>query len=119
MDNKTLLEEVSKLRKALDDIESRLAAGNVPLPAVEDFKMAVDHIRITLWAMLTTPKEQEFEVSAVIAKFRLKRAEDICKQVSIDIDSNDLTIDSPELQQFYTVLKNLYGRLDRFLRSGM
>jgi hypothetical protein len=119
MDNKTLFEEVTKLRKALENIESRLSAGEVPMPAVEDFKMAVDHIRTTLWAMLTTPKEQEFEVSGVIAKFRLKRAEDICKQVSMDIDANDLTIESPELHHFFTVLRNLYGRLDRFLRSGM
>lgn len=113
-----MVEQIQQLKKALEEIEKRLEGSDVPQAVLEDFKMAVDHTRMTVWALLSTPKGDQYEVASAIARFRIKRTVDMCRQIVADIDTNEVTIDSPELKDFHTHLKGTLERVDRLYLTG-
>lgn len=119
MSKEQITEQVQKLRKALEELEKRLADARVPFNVLEEFKMAVDHIRMTVWAMLSTEASKHYEMRSSIAVFRLKRMLEMSKQLILDIEANDVTIDSPELQQCHGALKRVVERIDRLYKSGV
>jgi len=118
MDKEKIVEQVQQLKRALVEIEERLSASEVPVAVLEDFKMAVDHTRMTVWALLSSNPAAQYEVSEQIARFRVKRANEMFKHIRSDIDTNELTIDSPELQEFYAALKETVERVERLYKSG-
>ena len=118
MNKEKIVEQVQQLKQALVEIEKRLSASDVPAAVLEDFKMAVDHTRMTVWALLSANPTAQYEVSEQIARFRAKRAAEMFKHIRSDIDTNELTIDSPELQEFYAALKETVERVERFYKSG-
>lgn len=119
MDTQAMIEQVRKLKTALEALEKRLTAAEVPLPVLEDFKMAIDHTRMTTWAILTAPQSNDGDLSAAIVRSRLKRAMEMARQIVLDINAGELTIDSPELQQCHTTLRDTLGRIERLYRSGL
>lgn len=119
MSNEKLVEQVRQLKAALEEIEKRLAGGGVPVAVLEDFKMAVDHTRMTVWAILSSAQSDQYEVTSQVARFRLKRGVEMFRAVIADIDTNEITVDSPELQQFSVVLKDTLARIERLYKSGV
>ncbi len=117
MGSEALMEKVRQLKKALEEIERRLAAGELPSSALaeqvkqlkqtfadlenevpsgdfprallEDFQSAVDHVRMTVWAVLAAPQTDPSELSATVIRTRMNRTEDMCCQIAQDIDSHD------------------------------
>ncbi len=118
MDKEKIVEQVQQLKQALVEIEQRLSASEVPVAVLEDFKMAVDHTRMTVWALLSSNPSAQYEVSEQLARFRVKRANEMFKHIRSDIDTSELTIDSPELQEFYGALKETAERVERLYKSG-
>lgn len=119
MSNEKLVEQVRQLKTALEEIEKRLGGGDVPVAVLEDFKMAVDHTRMTVWALLSAADTDQYEIASQVARFRLKRGVDMFRAVIADIDTNEITVDSPELQQFFAVLKDVLARIERLYKSGV
>jgi len=117
MDKSKVVEQVQQLKQALIEIEGRLAEADVPLAVLEDFKMAVDHTRLSVWAIMSAQTDQ-YELASQIARFRVKRAIDMFQHIRSDIDTNELTIDAPELQEFFNSLKIMLERVERFYQSG-
>ena len=119
MSSEKLVEQVHQLKAALEEIEKKLVGGGeVPVAVLEDFKMAVDHTRMTVWALLSAETDQ-YEITSQVARFRLKRGVDMFRAVIADIDTNEITVDFPELQQFYTILKDVLARIERLYKSGV
>lgn len=118
MDLEKVIEQIELLKKALEEIEKRLGQSEVPRAVLEDFKMAVDHTRMTVWALLSSADADEYEVASQIVRFRVKRAAEMFKCIRSDIDTSELTVDAPELQEFYSELKSTLDRLERLFQSG-
>lgn len=119
MKQEKLVDQIRQLKRALEEIEKRLTEGTVPFPVLEDFKAAIDHIRMTVWAILSTPQANQYELASSIVRFRLKRSTQMCQQIVMDINSSEITVDSPELQEFHAALKNTLERIDRLYQSGL
>ena len=81
--------------------------------------MAVDHTRMTVWALISSAQADQYEISASIVRFRIKRTVEMCRQIVMDIDTNEITIDSPELQEFFTALKGTVERIERLYKTGV
>jgi DNA repair ATPase RecN len=147
MGSEALMEKVRQLKKALEEIERRLAAGELPRGALaeqvkqlkqtfedfqnelpkgefprallEEFQTAVDHVRMTVWALLSAPQTDPSELSATVIRARMNRTEDMCRQIAQDIDSHDLSIESLELKQLHATLRSTLSRIDRLYKSGL
>jgi hypothetical protein len=84
---------------------------------LEDFKSAIDHIRLTLWGVLQASGSGRYEAAATIIRFRMRRAEDICQQIVSNIDAQDITVESPELKQLHGTLTATVNRIGQLYRT--
>ena len=113
MSQEKLVEQVQQLRNALGEIEKPLAGGDVPLAVLEDFKMAIDHTRMTLWAIFSTPQTDPYEATATIVRLRQKRTVEMCRQIILDINSSEITVESSELKPLHAALQDTLDRIER------
>jgi len=118
MSQEHLLEQVHRLKAELEEVESRLKQNDIPVPVLEDFKSAIDHIRLTLWGILQSSGAERYEAAATIIRFRIRRADDICTQIVADIDSLEITVDSPELKSLHDTLSGTLNRINHLYKTG-
>jgi hypothetical protein len=111
-----LNERVAKLKAALETIEREVVAGAPTRETLEDFKLAVDHVRISVWAILTEAHAGGHQ--AVVARFRVKRVKEMCRHLIHDMDAGLIPATDPELGHFRAVLENTVGRLARLQQTG-
>jgi hypothetical protein len=105
---------VKALASELDRIQKQLEEVEIPVEVLADFKTTVDHARLTLWGMLSKP---EGDLRKGVALFRIRRIEEMCRQVGIDIEARDITAEIPALQELHAVLKDTLGRVSSLLKG--
>jgi hypothetical protein len=79
----TLLEQVAILNSTLKAIEVRLARGQVPVEGLEDFKSALDDMRLRLWGLLSAAGGDDYR--GFQERFRIRRASEMCRGLSGDL----------------------------------
>jgi hypothetical protein len=117
MHQRALAEQVQLLRAQLEEIDKRLQRDPVPIAVLEDLKGAVDHLRGTLWAVLSDDRPDA--VTSKLITYRLIRAAEICRQIQLDIEASEIDINSPELPKLRDALQLTMERVERLYRSGM
>ena len=118
MQESALSAQIQQLRQELDELEAKLRGQSTPLALLEDLKASVDQIRTTLWAAITAGGDV-YAINAVIVKTRMNRARDMCRQIMLDIDASEITVDTPELGPFWDALTATQERVKRLHSSGM
>jgi len=113
-----LLEQVHSLKAELEEVESRLKENDIPVPVLEDFKEAIDHIRLTLLGISHSSGEDKYEAAAAIIRSRIQRTGDLCKQLISDIEAHEVTTESPELKQLHDILAATVTRIHQLYKSG-
>jgi hypothetical protein len=114
---KPLGQRLYEVRGALEEIEKELAAGGMEQDDLEDFKTIIDHVRLTIWAIMTAGWSDEYQgldtliTRRIIARFRLHRGEDICRGALSDIEAGVIPADSPDLEQFCSTLRETTERV--------
>ncbi len=108
----TLLE----LKTTLEDIEHELAVGDVSRDILEDFKMAVDHVRLTTWAVLT--QKQPDASRAMIAHFRLSRIAEMCRLVVGDVQDGVVTTRTAEVETFRAAAREALECVEEYVKPG-
>src|SRR3954466_1235118 len=79
----TLLEQVAILNATLKAIESRLARGQAPVEGLEDFKSALDDMRLRLWGLLSAAGGDDYR--GFQERFRIRRATEMCRGLGGDL----------------------------------
>lgn len=87
-------DELAQMRRILQDLESRLEAGEVPPDGMPEFKSTVDEIRLRVWALLTAAGAEAPRATA--ERFRLRRAAEFCRALTQDLAAGHLGSDYPE-----------------------
>ncbi len=118
MSQDQLLEQVHRLKGELVEVESQLRENDIPLSVLEDFKAAIDHIRLTVWGILQASGSGRYEAAAALIRFRLRRADAICQQIVSDIDSQYITVESAELKTLRETLTGTVNRINQLYRKG-
>jgi len=112
----SLAEQVRLLKTQLEQIDKKLRSEPLPIAALEDLKGAVDQLRSTLWALMSDDSADA--VTSKLITFRLIRAAEICRQLQLDIDAYEVSIDSPQLPKLREALRLTTERVERLYRSG-
>lgn len=104
-------DELARMRIILQDLESRLEAGEVPPESLPEFKSTVDEIRLRVWALLTaagaeTPRE-------TAERFRLRRAAEFCRALTQDLAAGHMGADHPEWPEVQQSAAQLSAAIDR------
>ncbi len=92
---------IRTLKEGLESIEHEIQDQVPDRDSLEDFKSAIDHVRISVWAILTNGGASATG-RTVVATFRLKRATEICDQIISDLEAGAVQKESPELERFAT-----------------
>ncbi len=104
---------------ALEEIERELVAGGLAREGLEHFKMAVDHVRLSVWALLSAGQldgaSDPSETERVIARYRLNRVEGICRKILMDIENGVIPSDSHELEQFRSTVQDTIEQVARLI----
>ncbi|MGO9211193.1 MAG: hypothetical protein ACLPXM_20055 [Terriglobales bacterium] len=115
----TVIEQVQQLRAQLEEIDKRPQGAPLPMAVLEDLKGAVDHLRTTLWAAMSANTDDPDALASKVASLRLQRAAEICRQIRLDIDANQVDINSAELPKLREALHLTVNRVERLYKSGM
>ncbi|HXE76172.1 MAG TPA: hypothetical protein VNN18_11155 [Candidatus Xenobia bacterium] len=121
MARSALLEEIRQLKSSLEELERRLsevAEGDLPTPVLEDFKKSVDHVRLTLWVIISAMHGKKEEMASTVARFRVRRTKDLCQQLVADINAGKTTSRTPELPMLLSTLKETHERVQRLLSTS-
>lgn len=121
MARSALLEEIRQLKSSLEELEKRLsevAEGDLPAPVLEDFKKSVDHVRLTLWVIISAMHGKKEEMASTVARFRVRRTKDLCQQLVADINGGKTTARTPELPMLQSTLKETHERVQRLLSTS-
>ena len=115
--SKPLGQRLFEVKSALEEIEKELGEGSMASEDLEDFKGVVDHVRLSVWALMTAGWSDEYagldtpRAKQVIARFRLQRANDMCRSALADLEAGAIPADSEELGQFRTTIGEISGWL--------
>lgn len=79
----SLIEQAGLLNSTLTAIEGRLAGGQLPVEGLEDFKSALDDMRLRLWGLLSSAGDDDYK--GFQERFRIRRATEMCRGLSGDL----------------------------------
>jgi len=88
-------EQVATLSAMLHSLEIQVAQGNLATPGLEEFKSALDDLRIRAWGLLTATNSDD--PHGFQERFRTLRGTEMCRALSTDLRTGKLSGRQPEL----------------------
>ncbi|HEV7366619.1 MAG TPA: hypothetical protein VGN76_12305 [Gemmatimonadales bacterium] len=79
---------IATLNSTLQNVEARLAGNHEPVEGLEDFKSALDDMRLRLWGLLSAAGADDFK--GFQERFRIRRATEMCHGLSGDLGTGSL-----------------------------
>ena len=79
---------IATLNSTLQNVEARLAGNHEPVEGLEDFKSALDDMRLRLWGLLSAAGADDFK--GFQERFRIRRATEMCRGLSGDLGTGAL-----------------------------
>jgi hypothetical protein len=107
---------IRTIRATVQAIEDKLRRGDLPQEGLADFKAAIDDARLRLWAVISVGGSSDPE--ALLLRFRLRRASEICRNVIADLDAGTLGQQQRELLELRETAREMLGRLDASIRGA-
>jgi hypothetical protein len=104
------------MRDLVRDLEQRVTNGEVPPEGLDTFKAAIDDIRLRLWALLVSAHDPE-DRRGSIQRFRLRRAIDVCRGASKDLEAAQIELPAQTLVELRTVADKLAAQVEEKLGS--
>jgi hypothetical protein len=103
-------------------LEALVKSGELDARVLSEFRNAVDHIRSTTWAVqkwLGLNSESggdPFSVLPIMSAERVKRGIQIANDLSLDLQTVDVGIETPGITELFDAIDNLRRRLAVLLK---
>jgi hypothetical protein len=107
----TLIDQVALLNSTLTTIEGRLARGPAPIDGLEDFKSALDDMRLRLWGLLSAAGSDDYR--AFQERFRIRRATEMCRGLGGDLRAGGVSGRHAELPGLQAASAELANSIDQ------
>jgi hypothetical protein len=100
----------------LAELEQLVRSGDVDPRVLQDFRNAVDLIRGTAWAVqqwvgLKEEAGDPYSLLPVLAAQRVKRATQLARDLTVDLESVEIDYDTPGLKALFDAVNRLQERL--------
>jgi len=118
MSQEKLLQQVQLLKAELGEAEARLQQTDLPVAVLDEFKSALDHMRLTLLGVSHSSGEDKYEAAAAILRSRMQHVVETCKRIVSDIDAREITVESRELKELHDALSATVLRINQLYRTG-
>jgi hypothetical protein len=124
-ENEAMPSSSSRLEAAtaeLHQLEELVKSGDLDARVLSEFRNAVDHIRSTTWAvqkwvgLSNQSGGDPFSVLPIMSAERVKRATQICGDLSLDLQTVDVGIETPGIVELFNAVDDLHRRLATLLK---
>lgn len=108
----------------LQKLEQAVVSGDCAPRVLAEFRGAVDSIRQTAWAVQQWTELQQqhrdpYSVLGILAEERVRRATQLTKDLTIDLESLELELDTPGLDKLFQAIRGLHERLAPLFRKNV
>jgi hypothetical protein len=115
-DRRSVSERLKAATDELQKLEELVISGDCAPRVLGDFRNAVDSIRQTAWAVqqwteLQQQRRDPYAVLSLLSEERVRRAAQLAKDLTIDLESLELGLETEGLQKLFEAIKGLYERL--------
>lgn len=103
---------IASLKSDLEAIEAEFGRSSADQAALQELKSTVDNIRLSVWAVLTAAQaDDKTAARQVVAKFRIRRATELARNVLLDVRNEALPTNAPELGTFTATMDRVVTQL--------
>ena len=123
-DRRPVGERLKAATEELQKLEQLVISGDCAPRVLCDFRDAVDSIRQTAWAVQQWSELQQqhrdpYRVLDLLSKERVRRATQITKDLTTDLESLELGLDTPGLEKLSQAVNRLHERLAPLFRKRL
>jgi len=120
---KTVSERLRAATGDLQELERQVVSGDCAPRVLSDFRTAVDNIRRTAWAVqqwieLQQQHRDPYTVLSILTKERVRRAAQIANDLTIDLESLELGLETEGLAELFKAIEGLYERLQPLFKKN-
>ena len=116
-----------RLKAATDELqklEQLVVSGDCSPRVLSEFRGAVDSMRQTAWAVqqwieLQRQNRDPYTVMGLLAEERVRRATQLARDLRIDLESLELSVETEGLDNLFQATKGLYERLAPLFRKNV
>ena len=117
----------ARLRATTDELqvlEKLVLSGDCAPRVLAEFRGAVDSIRQTAWAVqqwseLRQQHRDPYALLGMLSAERVRRATQIAKELTVDLESLELGLETEGLENLFQAVKRLYERLNPLFRKSL
>jgi hypothetical protein len=109
------LEQVATLGAMLDTVEGRVAHKDLTTPGLEEFKSALDDLRLRAWGLLMATSSDD--PHAFQERFRTHRATEMCRALNTDLRTGKLSGQQPDLPALGAAARDLSAAVKEVSRK--
>ncbi|HXO06166.1 MAG TPA: hypothetical protein VN884_11115 [Candidatus Sulfotelmatobacter sp.] len=108
--------------RELNELEELVKSGDLDSRVLSEFREAVDHVRSTTWAvqkwigLSDESGGDPFTVLPIMSAERVKRAIQISTDLSLDLQTIEVGIDTPGIIDLFNAVDDLHRRLAKLLK---
>lgn len=115
-------ERLQAATEELQELEKLVISGDSSPRVLSDFRGAVDSIRQTAWAVqqwieLRNQDRDPYSVLGILAEERVRRATQINRDLTIDLESLEVGYETEGLAQLFRAVESLHDRLKPLFRK--
>jgi hypothetical protein len=103
-------EQVATISATLRTLEDQVASGDRATLGLEDFKSALDDLRLRAWGLLMATSADDYR--GFQERFRIRRGQDMCRALIADLGTGKLSGRHPELLELGTAARALATTVD-------
>ena len=106
---------ITETKASLERLSQRVVRYRIPPPILEGFKLALDQLRLTIWAAIKADEEDcqrvdgpHFGLATKLTEFRIKRLMQMLADLQREIDRGGTPPTPPELCKLNSALEETH-----------
>src|SRR5881394_2493158 len=109
------VEQVATLSAMLDTVDARVAHKDPTPPGLEEFKSALDDLRLRAWGLLMATSSDD--PHAFQERFRTHRGTEMCRALNTDVRTGKLSGHQPDLPALGAAARDLSAAVKEVSRK--
>lgn len=109
------MEPVANLSAALDTLKSQVDHGDLGTPGLEEFKSALDDLRLRAWGLLMAASSED--PHGFQERFRTRRGIEMCRALSSDVQTGKLSGRQSDLPALGAAARDLAAAVKEVTRK--
>jgi hypothetical protein len=121
---RSVFERLQAATDELQKLEKTLLSGNCAPRVLTEFRGAVDSLRQTAWAVqqwteLQSQNRDPYTVLGLLSEERVRRATQLTRDLTIDLQSLEIGVETQGLEKLFQATKGLYGLLTPLFQKDL